>query len=180
VVRRFVLTGTPGAGKTTLLHALAARGHAVVEEAATAVIARAQAAGVPEPWTEPSFTDAIAALQRERQLVPVQAPVQFFDRSPVCTHALAAYLGHPVSPVLRAELHRIACERVYQPTVFFVRNLGFCEPTAARRIGFAESLEFERRHEEGYRSFGFTLVEVPAVPVAERVALVEAAVAALS
>lgn len=37
--RRYVLTGAPGAGKTMLLRALAERGHAVVEEAATDVIA---------------------------------------------------------------------------------------------------------------------------------------------
>lgn len=160
MVRRFVLTGTPGAGKTTLLHALAERGHAVVEEAATEVIAGAQAVGVAEPWTRPSFVDEIAALQRERQLASCERPVQFFDRSPVCTHALADYLGHPVPPGLRAELDRIVAAEVYQPTVFFIRNLGFCEPTAARRISFAESLEFERRHEESYRAFGFTLVEV--------------------
>ncbi|MCC9306593.1 AAA family ATPase [Kitasatospora sp. RB6PN24] len=180
MVRRFVLTGTPGSGKTTLLRALAGRGHEVVEEAATEVIARAQATGVAEPWTRPSFVDEVAALQRERQLAPCRGPVQFFDRSPVCTHALAGYLGHPVSAGLRAELDRVISAEVYQPTAFFVRNLGFCEPTPARRIGFAESLEFERRHEESYRAFGFTLFEVPAGPLPERVALVEAAIGALS
>ncbi len=36
---RVVLTGAPGSGKTTLLDALRLRGHAVVEEAATDVIA---------------------------------------------------------------------------------------------------------------------------------------------
>ena len=39
-VHRFVLTGPPGAGKTSVLRELARRGHAVVEEAATAVIHR--------------------------------------------------------------------------------------------------------------------------------------------
>jgi predicted ATPase len=40
----------------------------VVEEAATDVIALWQARGVTEPWTHPSFIDAIAALQRRRQV----------------------------------------------------------------------------------------------------------------
>jgi predicted ATPase len=39
VPRRYVLTGAPGSGKTSLLQALAARGWAVVHEAATDVIA---------------------------------------------------------------------------------------------------------------------------------------------
>ncbi|UYM23991.1 hypothetical protein NQP46_12325 [Streptomyces albus] len=42
-------------------------------------------------------------------------------------------------------------------------------PTAARRISYEDSLAFERVHEESYRTFGFRLVEVPAVGVEERV-----------
>ncbi|MFK4106870.1 AAA family ATPase [Streptomyces sp. NPDC019531] len=41
-MRRYVLTGTPGAGKTSILRCLAKHGYEVVEEAATAVIARAR------------------------------------------------------------------------------------------------------------------------------------------
>jgi hypothetical protein len=61
--------------------------------------------------------------------------------------------------------------------VFFVRNLGFCETTEARRIGFAEALVFEHIHEQSYRRFGYELVEVPPGQVATRTALVAAAVA---
>lgn len=83
----------------------------------------------------------------------------------------------PVSAGLVAELERIAAERIYEPQVFFVRHLGFCEPTAARRISFAESLAFEKVHEASYRSYGFDLVEIPAGALAERVAAVEAVIA---
>ncbi|MEV5328090.1 ATP-binding protein [Nonomuraea sp. NPDC052634] len=99
--------------------------------------------------------------------------MRFFDRSPVCTHALSTYAGHPVPPALTAEIERITRERVYDRHVFFVRNLGFCEPTDARRISFEESLEFERLHEETYRAFGYHLIDVPAGPPDERIALVE-------
>lgn len=47
--RRFIVTGPPGAGKTTLILRLQQLGHDVVEEAATSVIAREQAAGVDAP-----------------------------------------------------------------------------------------------------------------------------------
>lgn len=53
-----------------------------------------------------------------------------------------------------------------------VRNQGFVEATAARRISFADSLAFERIHEETYLELGFRLVEVPAGPLGERVALI--------
>jgi predicted ATPase len=46
-------------------------------------------------------------------------------------------------------------------------------PTAVRRISYADSLRFAAVHEDVYREYGFTLVDVPAAPVADRVALVE-------
>lgn len=66
-MKRYILTGAPGAGKTTLLRALEAQGEVVVEEAATDVIALAQARGEDQPWTEPGFIDAIVRLQRQRE-----------------------------------------------------------------------------------------------------------------
>lgn len=178
-VTRYVLTGTPGAGKTSLLRELARRGQLVVPEAATDVIGWRQAAGEPEPWLDAGFTEETARVQGERQRAAVgggPGAVWFHDRSPVCTAALAEYQGRPYGPLLAAELARIREEGVYRRQVFFVRNLGFCEPTGARRIGFAESLVFERLHEEVYRRHGFELIEVAAAPVAERADAVLAAV----
>ena len=67
--RRYVLTGAPGCGKTTTLEALGQRGHAVVAEAATDVIAAQQVLGVNAPWELPGFVDRVVDLQRERRLI---------------------------------------------------------------------------------------------------------------
>jgi predicted ATPase len=54
-MRRFIITGAPGAGKTAIIRQLELDGFSVVEEAATDVIAAAQARGTAQPWTHPSF-----------------------------------------------------------------------------------------------------------------------------
>jgi len=175
----YILTGTPGAGKTAILRQLELNGHAVVEEAATDVIALHHALGNPEPWRSPAFVDQIVALQRQRQRAAGTAVrgTTFFDRSPVCTLALSRYSSLRPSSCLLEEIERMKAERSYERSVFFVRNQGFVETTAARRISLDDSLLFEQIHELTYREYGFDLIEVPAAPLPDRVAVVQQAVA---
>jgi predicted ATPase len=177
-MRRFIVTGAPGAGKTAIIRQLELDGFSVVEEAATGVIAVAQAHGTPEPWTEPSFIDAIATLQKDRQVRASHQPgdIQFHDRSAICTAALAIYLGFPISPFLTAELDRLKVESIFQPRVFFIRSLGFITPTEARRITLDESLRFEQIHESTYRNFGFELFPIPPGPLTHRVTAIKQAI----
>jgi predicted ATPase len=177
-MRRFIITGAPGSGKTAIIRQLELDGFSVVEEAATDVIAAAQARGTAEPWTAPSFIDAVADLQKERQIRASNQPddVQFHDRCVVCTAALALYLGYPTSAFVTSELERINKEGIYEKRVFFVRNLGFITPTEARRISFEETLRFEKVHEDTYRSFGFELFAVERGDLLQRVSLIKAAI----
>jgi predicted ATPase len=177
-MRRFIITGAPGAGKTAIIRQLELDGFSVVEEAATDVIAAAQARGIVQPWTYPSFIDEIASLQRDRQIRASYQPdeVQFHDRCAVCTAALAVYLGYPFSAMLARELERVKKEAVYQNRVFFTRNLGFVTRTEARRISFEETVRFEKIHEETYRDFGFELVSVEPGSLVERVSKIKAAI----
>lgn len=177
-MRRFIITGAPGAGKTAIIRQLELEGFGVVEEAATDVIAIAQAQGREQPWKQPSFIDAIANLQRDREIRASYQPdeIQFHDRCVVCTAALAVWLGYPFPPFLASELERIKKEAIYQNRVFFIRNLGFITPTEARRISFEETVRFEKIHEEIYRDFGFDLVSVEPGSLAERVSIIKAAI----
>jgi predicted ATPase len=196
-MRRYVLTGAPGAGKTSVLRALLDLGFAIVEEAATDVIASEQRRGVDEPWRDDDFIDKIVGLQRqrERESAALDGPaaldgqagadgragagagadgqaVQVHDRSALCTLALARFLDRPVTPLLAAEVTRVTRERTFETAVFLVRPIGFIECTAARRISYQDSLAFERLHEEAYREHGFEIVDVPAAGVAQRAAMI--------
>lgn len=177
-MKRFILTGPPGAGKTAIIRQLELDGFGVVEEAATDVIALAQARGIAEPWTQPSFIDSVVDLQARRLVRASSQPdeVQFHDRSAICTAALAAYLGYLVSDALSRELERIKVEAIYQKRVFFIQNIGFIAPTEARRISFEEALRFEWIHEETYRNFGFEIVRVEPGSVLDRVAAIKAGI----
>jgi len=170
-MKRYILTGTPGSGKTAILRMLEVAGYLVVEEAATDIIALRQAQAIPEPWTRPSFIDDITNLQKQRQTQTseLSAGVQFYDRSPICTYALSIYLGFPISIALSKEMERIKEGQIYQKQVFFIENLGFVEPTQARRISFEDSLRFEKIHEETYRSFGYEIVRVAPQKLSARV-----------
>jgi predicted ATPase len=169
-LKRYILTGAPGAGKTVLLRRLEQGGHAVVEEAATDVHALMIGQGSLHPHLEPSFIEDILALQLARQARADAFPdeVVFFDRSPICTLALAEFLGIVPPPALTAELARIDRDGVYERQVFFVENLGFIANTEVRRITFEDTLKFEAVHREVYQRLGYTLVSLPPAPVEAR------------
>src|SRR5579871_4165041 len=116
-MKRFIITGAPGAGKTAIIRQLELDGLSVVEEAATDVIAAAQTQGTAEPWRDPSFIDAIAWLQRDRQIRASFQPDELHDRCVVCTAALAIFLGYPFSPFLADEFERVRKDGIYQNRV---------------------------------------------------------------
>ena len=170
-MKRYIFTGTPGSGKTSLLHELKHRGYSVVEEAATDVNALEHARGNLEPWRLPDFIDNIVCLQKQRQLEAsaYADEIQLYDRSPICTLALARHLGYAPSAGLLEELERIEREQVYQRQVFFIENLGFTEPTEVRKITFEESLLFENIHRETYTALGYDLIPIAPASLPARV-----------
>ena len=112
--------------------------------------------------------DSIVELQKQRQRQALPCAIQFYDRSAICCYALSRYLGREPSAVLFDEIDRLRKEEIFEKEVFFIQNLGFCEPTAARRISFEDALVFEQLHYEAYRSFGYRLINIERNPVAER------------
>lgn len=164
----------PGSGKTVLIRHLESIGHSVINEAATDVISLEQANGHSSPWTSSDFIEKIVQLQIERRkyVGDASSTYQFFDRSPLCTLALALYLDHLPPQILLDEIALIKREQVYQKKIFFIENLGYCQPTAARTISFEEAVRFEKIHEAVYQTHHFELFKIPPRPVTERVHMI--------
>ncbi|MGR7002113.1 hypothetical protein ACU686_35660 [Yinghuangia aomiensis] len=111
-MRRYVLTGTPGAEqRPPSCAAWPPACHTVVEEAATELIARAQASGEAEPWTRPSFIDEVITLQRRRQqLATTDAAIQIYNRIPDL-HPRPRHLPGP--PRVARFVHRTGSDHVH-------------------------------------------------------------------
>lgn len=174
MVKKYILTGTPGSGKTSIIRALEKDGYDVIDEAATEVIANEQKLGNNEPWKYPEFIDSIIELQKEREILASKhsSQMQFYDRSPICTYALAIYLGFKPSQALLEEIDRIQNNQIYQKNVILLENLGFCTPTDARKISYEDSLIFEKIHEATYTKFGYICQKILPTSVEERVSTI--------
>lgn len=169
-IKRYILTGTPGSGKTSVLTSLEKSGYSVISEAATDIISYEQTQKVSEPWLYPVFIDNIVNLQKQRQEQEQYSIInlQFYDRSPICTYALAIYLGFEPSIILLKEIESIIDNEIYQKKVFFIENIGFCTPSNVRKITYEQSIIFERIHREAYEKFGFECINIAAKPIKER------------
>lgn len=170
--RRIIVTGGPGSGKTSLIEALAAAGHATSPEAGRAVIRRQQAIdGQALPWRDRAL---FAELMLDRELEAharaenATGPV-FFDRGVPDVVGYLALCGLPVPP----HVERAAREVRYDRRVFIapVWPEIFAQD-AERRQDLDEAQRTFDAMAAVYPRFGYEVVELPRVPVAERLAFV--------
>ena len=154
----FVVTGASGSGKSSVIAALRHRGHLCVDEVG-GQLAQEQD---PPAFMELLLTHSMQAFEAvEERLMPV-----FFDRGiPECIgYARVLKLGV-------REHHREAAEGFrYNPTVFFTPPW---EQTygndAEQRHSFEAGREAHAEVLRAYRECAYELVEVPRVPIEERV-----------
>ncbi|WP_312147834.1 AAA family ATPase [Brevundimonas sp.] len=169
---RIVVTGGPGSGKTSLIEALAAAGHATSPEAGRAVIRRQQAIdGQALPWRNRAL---FAELMLDRELEAharaedATGPV-YFDRGVPDVVGYLALCGLPVPP----HIERAARDVRYDRRVFIapVWPEIFAQD-AERRQDLDEAQRTFDAMAAVYPRFGYEVVALPRVPVAERLAFV--------
>lgn len=170
--RLHIITGGPGSGKSTLVAALAAAGVATSAEVGRQVV-REQLArgGTALPWgDELAFADAMwprevaahaAALATGRTVV--------LDRGAPDVVGFLRVSGLPVSVAIDAAARATR----YNPRVFlapFWAEIYQHDPERRQPAALAAATEPVMR--DTYAGHGYTIVELPRVSVAERVAFV--------
>jgi predicted ATPase len=176
--RFFVVTGGPGAGKTSLVDALGAAGFRRSVEVGRAIIQDQVATGGRAlPWDDRLlFAELMLSWElrswREAQLEP---GIAIFDRGVPDILGYLRLIGEapPRHVVEAAEAFR------YNARVFIAppwREI-FTQDTE-RKQDFAEAVRTHEALARAYVDCGYELVELPRVPVAERVAFVTDEIAA--
>jgi predicted ATPase len=172
--RLFVLTGGPGSGKTTLIEALAAARIATSPEVGRAVIREQLAIGGDAlPWADQrAFADLMVVRDVAAHAAALATGVvTVLDRGVPDVAGFLRVSGLPVPPHIDAAAR--TCR--YNPRVFiapFWMEIFTSDAERKQSAGVA-SATFDVMADT-YRGYGYELIEVPRVSVAERVAFIAA------
>ncbi|WP_200841040.1 AAA family ATPase [Geminicoccus flavidas] len=166
---RIVLTGGPGSGKSTLLAALSRKGERCVAETGRAIIQeQMKSGGNALPWGDRTGF-ALAMLEREvANFHRAAGSFRFwFDRGIPDVLGYLRLEGLPVPPAVAeaARAHRYHCQVFVcppWPEIFVQDHERRQSPEIAQRT-HAEMVRT-------YGELGYTLIEVPRLPVAARAA----------
>ncbi len=168
--RRIIITGGPGSGKSTLLDALRTHGFICYQEVSRQIIR--QEATRPDgvlPWNDlPAFARlAFREMMRHHDQAAAAGRDCFFDRGVPDIFGYLLHGGYAIPETFLA-IHAQSCR--YHPTVFmlpFWPEIYVNDPERPQTAEQSRSLSIAIG--EAYRALGYTLVDVPLQPVAERV-----------
>jgi predicted ATPase len=170
---RFVIvTGGPGAGKTTLIDALEEAGYARTIEAGRAIIQdQREKGGHALPWDDSgAFAEEMLAwdIGSYRAAETVESFV-FFDRGIPDIVGYLRLTGAPVPP----RIEQAAATYRYHSRVFVTppwRDI--YQLDNERTQDFDEAVRTYDSLVATYNAYGYTLIELPFAPIAERVRFV--------
>jgi predicted ATPase len=177
--RLFVITGGPGSGKSTLIDALERGGYARSQEAGRGIIQDQVAIGGPAlPWSDPpSFAEMMLCWEmRSYHLARQHDGPVFFDRGVPDVVGYLRLLGLAVP----AHMETAARTFRYNARVFIAPPWAdIFRQDSERKQDFAEAERTYAVMVTTYMDYGYELVELPRVPVEQRVEFVRDEVGSL-
>ena len=172
VERFIVVTGGPGSGKSTLLDALQQYGYARSVEAGRSIIQDQVAIGGRAlPWADPVlFAEMMLCWEmRSYQLAQQQTGPVFFDRGVPDVLGCLRLLNLPVPE----HMQKAASILRYNRRVFIAPPWQeIFQQDRERKQDFDEAVRTYDAMVETYTELGYDLVEIPRVPVDQRVRFV--------
>ena len=164
----YVVTGAPGAGKTTLLDAAAKRGIRVGREAARAVIQVQTAIDGPAlQWRDPA---RFAELMLDRDIQTHEALAGSGELA-LCDRGIPDLVAYGRAMKLAETGHFERASRLYR----YNRIVFFAPPwreiyadDAERKEGWEHAQRIYGPLRDAYAEMGYEVVELPLVPVEER------------
>ncbi len=168
----FVITGGPGSGKSTLLDSLQARGFGRSLEAGRGIIQDQVAIGGRAlPWSDPAaFADLMLCWEmRSYRMAQEWKGIVFFDRGLPDVVGYLRLMTLPVPDYMEKAPRTFR----YNHRVFIAPPWeDIFAPDQERRQSFAEAVRTYEVMVETYQNYRYELVEIPRVPVEERVEFV--------
>lgn len=170
----FAITGASGGGKSTLIAALAAEGYGTVPEAGRQIVSEQVALqGTALPWLdriafmELLFERSIAAFD---QIGDAANQTVFFDRSFIEAIAYGAVIGRSVP---EAMLQAAAVRQFDAPVFVCPPWQEIFTPDTERQHDFEFACRDYEANIAAYSAAGYALVEIPRVPVPERITFIK-------
>jgi predicted ATPase len=165
-INRIVISGAPATGKTTLCYALEEQGYACFHEISREIIQRELMAGTDVlPWKDLTAFSQHVIDGRLKQFEAAQAEVSFYDRTIIDS---LAYLNKD-GVKIPSEWRRMGEELRYSKQVFITPPwLEIFENDYERRESWEDVEEVHEYLVNTYREFGYEVLIVPKVSVAQR------------
>lgn len=163
---RFIVTGGPGSGKTSLVEAAGREGYACFPEIARDLILQ----GVTPPvWSEKPDSGRFFELVLQSRIDAHQqvkcAEIAFYDRGIPDSLAYFRFQNLKVPRILSEAIDNYR----YNQMVFAAPPWEqIYHNDTVRKETWSESVELYEITLEEYRRIGYTIVELPEIPVAER------------
>lgn len=168
--QRYILTGPPGSGKTTILTELSKRGFPIMEETARRVIEQQRLIDGDGVYDKNPFLFKelmLSKMLNDFESAP-KYDLVFFDRGLPDLIAYSKCFNLDIGKELQASRTHL-----YNPTVFFAPAWEqIYTNDIERRLTFDAAKVFERDLRQAYVELEYQLIDIPLLPVSERVSFI--------